>query len=188
MCSVAVIFRIACVEMTPLTAEDVKRLLRLKPHPREGGWFRQTYATEERIAAAQFNDARYPTPRRTHTAIYYLLEPTTFSEMHRLRSDEVFHHYAGAPVEMLQLHADGRGERFMLGPDIAAGQHPQLMVARDVWQGSRLLPGSNEQAWALLGCTVAPGFEYEDYDSGTRAELLAEWPEWSGVIEALTHR
>lgn len=174
-----------------MTADEVKRLLRLEPHPREGGWFRQTYAAEERLAQEAFPARRYPSPRRAHTAIYYLLEPATFSEMHRLRSDEVFHHYAGAPVEMLQLHADGTGERLILGPDLAAGQHPQVLVPREVWQGSRLLPAADladrKAAWALLGCTVAPGFEYEDYDSGSRAELLARWPEWSDTIEALTH-
>jgi len=171
-----------------MTADDIKRLLQLEPHPREGGWFRQTHAADEYVSPNQFEAGGYATPRRTHTAIYYLLEPATFSEMHRLRSDEVFHHYAGAPVEMLQLPATGQGVRYVLGPDIAAGQQPQLLVRRDVWQGSRLLPGSGPAAWALLGCTVAPGFEYEDYDTGTRAELLAAWPEWSELIEELTHR
>lgn len=173
-----------------MTSDDVKRLLELAPHPREGGWFRQTYGADEHLAPDMFAGGRYSSPRRVHTAIYYLLETTTFSEMHRLRSDEVFHHYAGAPVEMLQLHEDGRGERFVLGKDLAAGQQPQVLVPRTVWQGSRLLPGSHAQTgdWALLGCTVSPGFEYEDYDSGQRAELLARWPEWSDLIEALTHR
>ena len=166
----------------------MKRLLRLEPHPREGGWFRQTYAADERVAPTEFANSRYASPRRTHTAIYYLLESTTFSEMHRLRSDEVFHHYAGAPVEMLQLHADGQGERLVLGADLAGGQQPQVLVPRNVWQGSRLLSSSGPEDWALLGCTVAPGFEYEDYDSGSRAELLAEWPQWADLIEALTHR
>lgn len=171
-----------------MTADEIKRLLGLEPHPREGGWFRETVAAEDFLSPNQFPAGRYPRPRRTHTAIYYLLEPTTFSEMHRLRSDEVFHHYAGAPVEMLQLHADGRGERVVIGPDLGAGERPQVLVPRDVWQGSRLLPGTGEGSWALLGCTVSPGFDYEDYDSGGRAELLSEWPEWSDLIERLTHR
>lgn len=168
-----------------MTADDVKRLLRLQPHPREGGWFRQTYAADEQLAADAFAHP-YPSARRLHTAIYYLLEPTTFSEMHRLRSDEVFHHYMGAPVEMLQLHPDGSGERVVIGRDLLAGQQPQVLVPRNVWQGSRLVSGT--EGWALLGCTVAPGFEYEDYGSGTRAELLAEWPQWGDLIVALTHR
>ena len=79
-------------------------------------------------------------PRRGSTGIYYLLEPDTFSEMHRLRSDEIFHHYAGAALEMLQLFPSGRTERVVIGKDIASGQRPQGVVPKGVWQGSRLLP------------------------------------------------
>ena len=80
-----------------MTAAEVKQLLGLAPHPREGGWFVQTYAATDTITPMAFADGRYTSPRRTSTAIYYLLEPETFSEMHRLRSDEVFHFYAGIP-------------------------------------------------------------------------------------------
>ena len=84
-----------------LTAEGVKRLLGLVPHPREGGWYVRTWQSEEMLGAEAFAGGRYDGARRTSTAIYYLLEPGTFSEMHRLASDEVFHHYIGGPVEML---------------------------------------------------------------------------------------
>ncbi len=105
-----------------MTASEVKELLGLAPHPREGGWFVQTYAAAETVASSAFADARYPSPRRTSTAIYYLLEPETFSEMHRLRSDEVFHFYAGDPVEMLQLWPDDDTRVIQLGNDFAAGR------------------------------------------------------------------
>jgi len=159
------------------------------PHPREGGWFIQTYAANEAISSsafadARYPDARYPGPRRTSTAIYYLLEPESFSEMHRLRSDEVFHFYAGDPIEMLQLSPDGTGRTIVIGNDLAAGHTPQVVVKREVWQGARLIEGGG---WALLGCTVSPGFEYEDYDSGKRAELIANWPAFTAKIVALTH-
>src|SRR5882757_9513632 len=98
-----------------MTAEEVKKLLGLKPHPREGGWYVRTYEAAELVAAEAFADGRYAGERRTGTAIYYLLERETFSEMHRLRSDEVFHFYAGDAVEMLQLVADGSGRRVMIG-------------------------------------------------------------------------
>lgn len=166
-----------------MTAEEVKRLLGLQPHPREGGWFVQTYAAEERIGTTMFEDRRYADSRRTGTAIYYLLEPDTFSEMHRLRSDEIFHFYAGDPIEMLQLLPDGSGRTVVIGNDLAAGQRPQLLVERGVWQGSRLIAGGR---WALLGCTVSPGFEYEDYESGAREELRARWPAWEQMIGELT--
>ena len=166
-----------------MTAGDVKRLLGLAPHPREGGWYVRTYEAAEMVAADAFEDGRYPDTRRTGTAIYYLLEPDTFSEMHRLKSDEVFHFYAGDAVEMLQLMADGRGQRVVIGKDIAAGERPQMVVRRGVWQGSRLVAGGK---WALLGCTVSPGFEFEDYEEGRRVSLSEGWPEFAGMIEALT--
>ena len=174
-----------------MTADEVKRLLNLEPHPREGGWFVQTYASEAVLPASVFANspapARYDGPRRLATAIYYLLEPNTFSEVHRLGSDEVFHHYAGGPVEMLRLFPGGRIERSVLGKELETGERPQIVVPRGVWQGSRLLPSHGaEPAWALLGCTVAPGFEYADYETGTRAEMLSGWPAAATLIEALT--
>jgi predicted cupin superfamily sugar epimerase len=171
-------------ERKALTADEVKQLLGLTPHPREGGWFIQTYAASETLAPAAFADSRYSSPRRTSTAIYYLLEQATFSEMHCLRSDEVFHFYAGDPVEMLQLLPDGSGQTIVIGNDLAAGQSPQVLVERGVWQGSRLLEGGT---WALLGCTVSPGFEYVDYDSASRKELTSRWPAFAEKIAALTH-
>jgi len=167
-----------------MTANDLKKLLGLQPHPVEGGWYVRTYEAAEMVAAEAFEDGRYAGPRRTGTAIYYLLEPGTFSEMHRLKSDETFHFYAGDAVEMLQLREDG-GRRVLIGNDFAAGERPQLVVGRGVWQGSRLVPGGE---WALLGCTVSPGFEFEDYEEGWREELVAQWPEWDGMISRLTRR
>jgi uncharacterized protein len=166
-----------------MTAEGVKKLLGLAPHPREGGWYVRTYEASECVAAEAFEDARYAGARRTGTAIYYLLEPGTFSEMHRLKSDEVFHFYAGDAVEMLQLMEHGCGERMVIGNDLGLGQRPQVVVRRGVWQGSRLVEGGR---WALLGCTVCPGFEFEDYEAGERVELCRRWPEFLEEISALT--
>jgi predicted cupin superfamily sugar epimerase len=166
-----------------MTAEDIKRLLGLRPHPREGGWYRRTYEAREFLPADAFSSGRYLSKRRTGTAIYYLLETGTFSEMHRLRSDEVFHFYAGDAVEMLQLRVGNEGRVVILGNDLEGSQHPQVVVERDVWQGCRLMEGGR---WALLGCTVSPGFEFEDYESGARESLCAEWPKFAEMIAALT--
>jgi len=166
-----------------MTAEDVKRILGLQPHPREGGWFVRTYEADETVAASAFADGRYDGPRLTSTAIYYLLEPDTFSEMHLLQSDEMFHHYMGGAVEMLQLFEDGRSEVVVIGTDLEAGQRPQVVVKRGVWQGSRLLKA---EGFALLGCTVSPGFEFVDYAAMGRAELVERWPGEAERIGALT--
>jgi predicted cupin superfamily sugar epimerase len=166
-----------------LNVEKLKNLLGLKPHPQEGGWYVRTYESTEFVPAPNFTDGRYDGSRRTSTAIYYLLEPETFSEMHLLQSDEIFHFYAGDPVEMLQLSPDGTGKRVLIGNDFASSERPQVLVERGIWQGSRLVPGG---AWALLGCTVSPGFEFADYSEGKRTELIARWPEWASLIAELT--
>src|SRR5271156_5802439 len=156
-----------------MTADEIKRLLRLEAHPCEGGYFRQTWKSEEQIPLAVL-PSRYVGPRAAGTAIYYLLEPSTFSELHRLISDEVFHFYLGDPVEMLQLWPDGSSRVVVLGSDLAAGMVPQFVAPKGVWQGTRLVPGGEV---ALLGCTVSPGFDFADYETGTRENLLREYPE-----------
>ena len=103
--------------------------------------------------------------------------------MHRLKSDEIFHFYAGDAVELLQLREGDPGHMVVIGNNLAAGERPQVVVPHGVWQGSRLRKGG---AWALLGCTVSPGFEFEDYDAGDEAELLGLWPEWAEMIAELT--
>jgi hypothetical protein len=159
-----------------VTAQQIKTLLNLQPHPIEGGSFRRTYT-----ASTPLNLPRGIRP--ASTAIYYLLEPGTFSEMHVLDSDETFHFYLGDPVEMLQLHQDGRSAIFTLGPDLAAGHHVQLVVPAGVWQGTRLI--GNGQV-ALLGCTVTPGFDYADYRNASYEELSAKWPAEAARIKPLT--
>ncbi len=166
----------------PVTADELKKLLHLEAHPCEGGWFIQTWRSEEIIPKTALPD-RYPGERAAGTAIYYLLEPHTFSELHRLASDEIFHFYLGDPVEMLQLRPDGSVRTVVLGQDLSAGQQVQLHVPKDVWQGSRLIPGGK---FALLGCTVSPGFDYADYESGKREALIRQYPAAEEMIRGLT--
>jgi predicted cupin superfamily sugar epimerase len=166
-----------------MTDDDVIRLLNLQPHPVEGGFFRETYRAADRLPASAL--PRHRADRSVSTAIYYLLKPGHVSELHVLPGDEVFHFYLGGPVRMLQLWPDGSGREVVLGPDLAAGQVPQLVVPGGVWQGTHLL---GETGFALLGCTVAPGFDYTDYRSATRAELAAKWPAHAELITRLTPR
>jgi predicted cupin superfamily sugar epimerase len=166
-----------------MTADDVIRLLDLRPHPVEGGYFRETYRSAATLPVSALPG--YAGPRSVSTAIYYLLKPGHVSELHVLPGDEVFHFYLGSPVKMLQLWPEGVGREVVLGPDVAAGQVPQLVVPADVWQGTRLL---GDSGFALLGCTVAPGFDYADYFGGSRAELTAKWPSFADEIARLTPR
>jgi predicted cupin superfamily sugar epimerase len=159
-----------------MTADEIKALLKLEPHPVEGGFFRRTYTSQGTVESPRG-------VRRHGTAIFYLLEPGTFSEMHVLDSDEIFHFYLGDPVEMLQLYADGRSALFTLGPDLMADQHVQLLVPAGVWQGTRLV---GDGKVALLGCTVTPGFDFADYRSASYAELAAKWPADAERIRKLT--
>ncbi len=164
------------------SAAELIALLNLQPHPREGGFFRETYRSGHRLPAPAL-PGHYGAERSVSTAIYYLLTPGTCSALHRLATDEIFHFYFGGPVRMLQLHPDGQGREVILGPDPTRGQEPQVIVPAGVWQGSLLEPGAE---FALLGCTVAPGFEYADYQGGDRTELTARYPAFADLIRRLT--
>ena len=168
--------------MRGLTAEQIREFLKMQPHPIEGGYFAETYRSAGNVPQSALRN--YPGDRSLSTAIYYLLTAETFSAMHRVRGDEMFHFYLGDPVEMLQLKPDETtSELIVLGQDIASGMHLQHNVPGGVWQGSRLRAGGE---YALLGTTMAPGFEYEDYETGPRRELLARYPERSELIKFLT--
>jgi len=168
----------------PLTPEILIERMGLVPLPVEGGHYRQTWVSAEAVAAAGL-PARYGRDKPLGTAIYYLLtdDPDSFSALHRLPTDEVYHFYLGDPVEMLLLHPGGRGEAIALGPDILAGQRVQLVVPRGVWQGSRLAPGGR---FALMGTTMAPGFDPADYEGGGREGLIRAYPDQAERIRRLT--
>jgi len=165
-----------------VTPEKLMQTLGLVPLPGEGGFFRETYRAVCEIPAESLPDG-YAGPRAAGTGIYYLLTDATFSSLHRLRGDELFHFYLGDPVEQLQLRADGGGEVLLLGNDIAAGMRPQLLVPAGTWQGSRLRPGGR---FALLGTTMSPGFEPADFELGERATLLEAYPAFAEEIRSLT--
>ena len=165
-----------------LNAEKIRELLRLRPHPIEGGYFVETYRSELKIAQSILGRA-YSGERLAGTAIFYLLTPDTFSAMHQLPGDELFHFYLGDPVEMLQLRPDRIVDVIVLGQDIGAGMRLQHNVPGGVWQGSRLVAGGE---FALLGTTMSPGFDYADYVTGDRNTLIAAYPQHADGITALT--
>lgn len=163
------------------TAAEIIATLQLEPLPVEGGWFRRSYTSALTL----------PDGRAAGTAIYFLLTPEGFSALHALRTEEVWHFYAGDPVEHLMLDpATHTGAKTLLGSDVAHGQRPQLVVPGGAWQGARLAPDSagnnGREGWALVGCTMSPGWDDAGFTLGERAELTARFAGWAGDIHALT--
>lgn len=168
-------------------AEEVKSLLGLQPLPQEGGFYRETYRSQRKIAEAGLSP-QYAGDRNICTAIYFLLTPEEHSAWHVLPSDELFHFYLGDPVVMTQLPPGGGVDTQTLGIDLDEGQRPQVLVPGGVWQACRLADGGT---LALLGCTVAPGFDFRDFHVATHEEveqLALRHPEAAGEIRRLAPR
>lgn len=159
--------------------QDVIKKLNLIPLPEEGGYFRETYRSEKIVQSTLGT-------RKESTAIYYLISPESFSGLHWVDQEEIFHFYAGHPVEMFQIDKNGKGSKIILGSDIFNNQNPQVIVPGGTWQGTRLL-NSQPDAWALLGCTVAPGFELENFHIEDRASLIKKYPHHSEDITRFTN-
>jgi predicted cupin superfamily sugar epimerase len=161
--------------MDPELAALIARL-DLRPHP-EGGWYRETFRDPRSVRADGFDG-----PRSASTAIYFLLAEGNFSALHRILSDEVWHHYAGGDVEVTALSPDGARRTLIVGHH-APDASPQAVVPAGEWFGARVAKGGG---WALVGCTVAPGFEFSDLELGQRAALTASFPAHAEIIAALT--
>ena len=159
-----------------LSAQILIDRLGLEPLPGEGGYFRETYRALDRVGEKSWS-----------TAIYYLITPDQFSALHRLPTDEVWHFYIGDPVVQLRLtEVDGHAQEFVLGQDVFArpSQFLQMMVPAGVWQGSRLAPGGK---FALLGATMAPGFDFEDLEIGDPEKLSDQFPQHKPLIHTYTN-
>lgn len=155
-----------------LRAEDIVKKLGLEPLDREGGMYRGTYTSEETLQGTPIG-----------SAIYYFLTERSFSHLHRLSGDEVYHFYLGDPVELVELLPDGKWRLTRIGGDIENGQVPQHVVKKGTWQGSRLAPGGK---FALMGTTMAPGFTPECYEHGQAEALVKQYPEAEEWIRRLT--
>jgi len=151
------------------TAAEIIALLGLEPLPREGGRYRETH-----------RGARAPSGRAASTAIYYLLQAGEVSWIHRLPCDEVWHFYLGDPVELLLLGPPPAAVVHRLGPDLATGQRPQVVVPAGTWQTARLQRGGR---FALMGTTVAPGFESTDFEPGSPELLRPAYPAFSSWFD-----
>lgn len=163
--------------------KEILDALNLQPLPVEGGYFAETHRSKF-VLGQRALPLGYFGQRALSTAIYYMLTPDTFSAIHRLKGDEVYHFYLGDPAEMLVLKPDGSGETVLIGPDIVSGMRLQHVVPAGAWQGSRLTPGGK---FALMGTTMSPGFDPADFDLGEREELSARYPDHAALIAVLTH-
>ena len=165
-----------------MDANYIIERLGLMPVPEEGGYYRETYRSAEKIPHGAL-PAHYTAERDFSSAIYYLITADSFSALHRLKTDEIFHFYLGDPVLMLKLHPDGRGETITLGNDLAEGHQPQCIVTGGTWQGMKLLDGGR---FALMGTTMAPAFDFRDFEKGKRSVLIEKYPGYAQLIESLT--
>ncbi|CAH2030246.1 cupin domain-containing protein [Trichlorobacter ammonificans] len=162
-------------------AADLIRTLDLARHP-EGGWFRETYRCAELLPAAAL-PARFDGPRSCCTAILFLLEPGEFSALHRIRSDELWHFHLGGALTIHMLLPDGRYLARTLGSDLCAGEALQVAVPAGAWFGAE--PDGNAP-YTLVGCTVAPGFEFADFELADGPLLARQLPAHEGIIRRLT--
>jgi hypothetical protein len=155
--------------------------LGLQPHP-EGGFFRETYRAAETIARAHL-PSRFSGDRAFSTAIYFLLEGRDFSALHRICQDEMWHFYDGCPLLVSSISPEGTLSVVRLGRDMRAGEVLQAVVPAGYFFGAR---PSDPDSYSLAGCTVAPGFNFADFELPTRAELAARFPQHAAVIQQLT--
>lgn len=169
----------------PTTMNDqIKEIitkLDLKPHP-EGGYFRETYRATEEIDSHALPDP-FPGNRSYSTCIYFLLTSGNFSAFHKINQDEVWHFYDGAPVELHIISPEGQHSTHIVGRDLENGQTPQLVVPAHHWFASKVLDDAD---YSLVGCTVAPGFDFADFTLANRNELSREFPQHKKLIESFT--
>ena len=157
--------------------------LKMQPHP-EGGYYAETWRSGESISRSCL-PPRYGGDRSFSTGIYFLVKGGTFSSLHRIASDEMWHFYAGSPLTVFVIDQQDQRREILLGPDPDKGQVFQAVVPGGCWFGSR---PQTEDGFSLVGCTVAPGFDFEDFELAGREKLLARYPEHSQLIHSLTRQ
>ncbi len=155
----------------------------LKQHP-EGGFFRESYRSDIEISFENLPPG-YSGKRNLSTCIYFLLTSDTFSAFHRIKQDEIWHFYTGSSIHLHTLSDDGTHKEHIIGNDISAGEIPQLIVAGGDWFGARV---EDDDTYALVGCTVSPGFDFDDFELTPRNELIGKFPQHTDIIRELTRQ
>ena len=153
----------------------IVQLLEMQPHP-EGGFYRESFR-----APLVLKGLPHGAPRNASTAIYFLLPAGAISAFHRIRSDEIWHHYDGDSLALHIINRDGTYKKILLGHDLIAGERPQAVVPEGSWQAAEPLG----KTFSLCGCTVAPGFDFSDFELAKRPELAVRFPEHAAIVNRL---
>lgn len=167
--------------MSSVTVEELVKIHHLQPHP-EGGFFKETYRDEGTISKNAL-PPRFRGDRHFSTAICFLLPSGAKSRLHRIQSDEVWHFYLGDPLTIVQISPEGKVEKIAMGQNVKAGEKMQHVVPAGYWFGAYPNPKSR---FAFVGCTVAPGFDFADFEMAKRGDLLKNYPHAREEIEHLT--
>ena len=161
--------------------EKIIEKLDLKPHP-EGGYFKETYRSLGEIKSESLDKA-YSGDRNFSTCIYFLLTSENLSALHRIKQDEIWHFYLGSPIKLHTISQTGEHRSYIIGNDILNGETPQLIVNGGDWFAAEVL---NENDFSLVGCTVSPGFSFEDFELPARKDMLGKFPEHEELITKFT--
>ena len=163
-------------------AKEYIQKLQLKSHP-EGGYYKEIYRAGELILPDHL-PKRYNSSRAFSTSIYFLLEGNQFSSFHRLKSDELWHFYDGSTLIIYTIDEKGELKKIKMGKESNEGEFFQIQIKQNIWFGAEL---HDQSSFALIGCTVAPGFEFADFELGKRDMLFNLYPEHKNIIKKLTH-
>jgi predicted cupin superfamily sugar epimerase len=166
--------------MSPQAHKYIEKL-QLKPHP-EGGYYKEIYRAGEMILPEHL-PKRYVSARNFSTSVYFLLEGNQVSHFHRLKSDEQWHFYDGSSIVIYVIDEGGNVNKILLGRKIERGESPQTVIKQNSWFAAEL---SDKTSFALIGCTVAPGFEFNDFELGKKDELIDKFPQLRELIYKLT--
>ena len=162
-------------------ADEIIMTLGLEPHP-EGGYFKETYRSADEIEQDDLSEG-FNGRRNFSTCIYFLLTSDSFSALHRIKQDEIWHYYDGSSLKLHMISPAGEYSYAIIGRDLSAGQVPQYVVEAGTWFGATVV---NEDDYTLLGCTVSPGFDFRDFQLAKREEMLQDFPQHSDIITRLT--
>ncbi|MEJ2193969.1 MAG: cupin domain-containing protein [Ignavibacteriaceae bacterium] len=162
-------------------AKEYIKKLQLKPHP-EGGYYKELYRAGELILPDHL-PKRFKSSRTFSTSIYFLLEGKQISTFHRLKADELWHFYDGSTLIICIIDESGELRKLKLGSNVEDGEMFQVQIKNNNWFGAELL---DKSSYALIGCTVSPGFEFEDFELGDKIELSKKYPEHKNIILKLT--